>query len=264
MHSVFIVISIYYLITNDWFHVNTPPCVADRVSGGELFDRIVEKGFYTEMDASRLIRQVLDAVNYLHSMGIVHRDLKVQQYCYIVFIVKHSSSQNPLRLLSSRRTLQSYWEGKSLLFNLCEWCVSAWWGSPTEVKGQGFSFLLKQMKPLGWAVKPPPPRTLECQILGGGLFHIVSDLLPPGWLKLIDCTKTVHKVTWTHIHTHRQAQAHFFDHFLLFSAWKPPVLQSPWWIQDHDQWLWLVKDGGNRRCDGHRLWDSRIRGWGCP
>lgn len=52
---------------------------APRVSGGELFDRIVEKGFYTEMDASRLIRQVLDAVNYLHSLGIVHRDLKVQK-----------------------------------------------------------------------------------------------------------------------------------------------------------------------------------------
>lgn len=42
-----------------------------------MFDRIVEKGFYTEKDASTLIRQVLDAVDYLHKLGIVHRDLKV-------------------------------------------------------------------------------------------------------------------------------------------------------------------------------------------
>lgn len=52
-------------------------CGRSRVSGGELFDRIVEKGFYTERDASTLIRQILDAVRYLHDMGIVHRDLKV-------------------------------------------------------------------------------------------------------------------------------------------------------------------------------------------
>lgn len=54
------------------------PVMFSRVSGGELFDRIVEKGFYTEKDASTLIRQVLDAVYYLHRMGIVHRDLKVR------------------------------------------------------------------------------------------------------------------------------------------------------------------------------------------
>lgn len=57
-------------------HASTP-VLFSRVSGGELFDRIVEKGFYTEKDASTLIRQVLDAVYYLHRMGIVHRDLKV-------------------------------------------------------------------------------------------------------------------------------------------------------------------------------------------
>lgn len=49
----------------------------NRVTGGELFDRIVEKGSYTEKDASGLIRQVLEAVDYMHEQGVVHRDLKV-------------------------------------------------------------------------------------------------------------------------------------------------------------------------------------------
>ncbi|NP_001086095.1 MGC82022 protein [Xenopus laevis] len=56
--------------------------VMQLVSGGELFDRIVEKGFYTEKDASTLIRQVLDAVSYLHRLGIVHRDLKPENLLY--------------------------------------------------------------------------------------------------------------------------------------------------------------------------------------
>lgn len=53
-----------------------------RVTGGELFDRIIAKGSYTERDASDLIRQVLEAVEYLHGRDIVHRDLKPENLLY--------------------------------------------------------------------------------------------------------------------------------------------------------------------------------------
>eukprot|EP00731_Ephydatia_muelleri_P001211 Em0001g1211a len=56
--------------------------VMELVTGGELFDRIIAKGSYTEKDASYLIRQVLDACNYLHSLAVVHRDLKPENLLY--------------------------------------------------------------------------------------------------------------------------------------------------------------------------------------
>uniref|UniRef100_A0A0A9Y0P8 Calcium/calmodulin-dependent protein kinase type 1 n=1 Tax=Lygus hesperus TaxID=30085 RepID=A0A0A9Y0P8_LYGHE len=56
--------------------------IMELVTGGELFDRIVEKGSYTEKDASDLIRQVLEAVNYMHEQGVVHRDLKPENLLY--------------------------------------------------------------------------------------------------------------------------------------------------------------------------------------
>jgi len=49
--------------------------VTQLATGGELFDRICEKGKFTEKDAAETIRQVLDAVNYLHENNVVHRGM---------------------------------------------------------------------------------------------------------------------------------------------------------------------------------------------
>ncbi|CAB1352147.1 unnamed protein product, partial [Coregonus sp. 'balchen'] len=56
--------------------------VLELVTGGELFDRVVEKGFYTERDAADAVIQVLEAVAYLHENGVVHRDLKPENLLY--------------------------------------------------------------------------------------------------------------------------------------------------------------------------------------
>jgi len=50
--------------------------VMELVQGKELFDKIVERGQYSERDASHITRQFVSAIEYLHSKGIAHRDLK--------------------------------------------------------------------------------------------------------------------------------------------------------------------------------------------
>ncbi|XP_048734609.1 calcium/calmodulin-dependent protein kinase type IV-like isoform X1 [Ostrea edulis] len=65
------------------FETPTNIClVLELVKGGELFDRIVSRGYYSEKDASTAVRQMLIAVKYLHENEVVHRDLKPENLLY--------------------------------------------------------------------------------------------------------------------------------------------------------------------------------------
>lgn len=59
----------------------------DLLKGGELFERMLEKGYHSEKDTAALFVQILRALSYLHSLGIMHRDIKPEN---LIFREKNS------------------------------------------------------------------------------------------------------------------------------------------------------------------------------
>ncbi|KAG6629823.1 hypothetical protein CIPAW_14G111800 [Carya illinoinensis] len=66
--------------------------VMELCAGGELFDRIIAKGHYTERAAASLLRTIVQIVHTCHSMGVIHRDLKPEN-----FLLLNKDEKSPLK-----------------------------------------------------------------------------------------------------------------------------------------------------------------------
>ncbi|GLT81769.1 hypothetical protein SLE2022_002030 [Rubroshorea leprosula] len=66
--------------------------VMELCAGGELFDRIIAKGHYTERAAASLLRTIVQIIHTCHSMGVIHRDLKPEN-----FLLLSKDEDSPLK-----------------------------------------------------------------------------------------------------------------------------------------------------------------------
>ncbi|EEH60508.1 uncharacterized protein MICPUCDRAFT_12286, partial [Micromonas pusilla CCMP1545] len=95
--------------------------VMDLCTGGELFDRIVERGNYTEQDAAAVFRTMIKSCQYWHSLGVVHRDLKPEN-----FVLKTKDYDAPIMAIDFG--LSAYWEPGQPPMDI--FCGSAFYMAP--------------------------------------------------------------------------------------------------------------------------------------
>ncbi|KAJ8339502.1 hypothetical protein SKAU_G00362880 [Synaphobranchus kaupii] len=93
------IVRLHDSISEEGFHY----LLFDLVTGGELFEDIVAREYYSEADASHCIHQILDSVSHIHLHDIVHRDLKILEavlHCHQMGVVHRDLKPENLLLAS--------------------------------------------------------------------------------------------------------------------------------------------------------------------
>jgi len=70
--------------------------IMELCSGGELFDRIIDAGHFSEVQAAILMQQIVRAIYYMHENHVCHRDLKPENF---LFQTKDPIEKNTLKII---------------------------------------------------------------------------------------------------------------------------------------------------------------------
>jgi calcium-dependent protein kinase len=70
--------------------------VMELCTGGELFDRIISAGSFSEKEAATVMQQIFRGIYYMHQKGVCHRDLKPENY---IFATQEPIGKNVLKLI---------------------------------------------------------------------------------------------------------------------------------------------------------------------
>lgn len=182
--------------------------VMELVTGGELFDKIVEKGSYTEKEAAALVRKMVDAIGYLHEQGIAHRDLKPEN-----LLLKSPKDITEVKIADfglSRMIDQSKMMQTA--------CGTPGYVAPEVLQAQGYGFEVDM-----WSIG------VITYILLCGFPPFYAEELPELFEQILKAQYTFHEEYWGHV---SKTAKNFIDSLLQVDPKKrltaKGALEHPW------------------------------------
>ncbi|XP_066036407.1 hormonally up-regulated neu tumor-associated kinase-like, partial [Chamaea fasciata] len=170
------VVQLYETLETD----NSYYMVMELCLGGDLLDRICDKKRLVEQEVRRYTRQILSAVEHLHCQGIVHRDLKIENFLL--------DENNNIKIIDFGLSNTARFEGLSqeLLHTQCgspayaapELLAHKKYGPKVDVWSIGVSMFAMLTGTLPFTVEPFNIKQLHQKMLIGEISPIPSDISP--------------------------------------------------------------------------------------
>lgn len=104
------------------------------MTGGELFERIVQVGVYSERQAAEIVANLLSALNYLHSCNILHRDIKPEN----ILLASHDSAEVKLSDFGIAKVLEEEGEDARSRGRAYTSCGTDYYVAPEVLNGEGY------------------------------------------------------------------------------------------------------------------------------